>query len=210
MRSHRLRYLQSLQRRKIAGVAALGALSVVAPACSSNDAQVFNADTSVAEATISSTTVAESATTFAATSAEHAIAFTYAPTSAGKQENPYVAVWMEDASGTLIRTIALWYEQSGKGSRWLRHLRSWYDASSGNPTSTGATKSPGTYSLVWDGTDENGVVVAAGQYTIFVETAREKGPYSISSAQITVGSGAYSITIPNNGELSGLSISSQG
>lgn len=138
---------------------------------------------------------------------ELVVDFTYAPDATdGRVRNPYVAVWVEDTTGTYVSTIAVWYEQSDKGTRWLSDLRAWMSASGGEvaTTSTGATRSPGSYSVVWDGTDLDGNAVAQGDYVVLVEAAREHGPYEVTSATITIGDAGTSVTLPDNGELSGL------
>jgi len=115
-------------------------------------------------------------------------------------------VWVEDASGNLVKTISLWFEQ-GKGARWLNDLRSWSSASGGeiDATASGSTRSAGSYSVAWNGQGANGAPVPAGTYTLFVEAAREKGPYEITSTPITIGKGGFTVALPDNGELSGLS-----
>jgi hypothetical protein len=233
----RSRYLRVARRAYLAQLAAVGALSVVPLACGGqDDSAVFaagsassttahdtasHATTTLAQAAASTATTARAAggtgvaTTAVATTAkastipagaELAVSFTYTPASSPAR-NPYIAVWVEDASGKLVRTISLWYEQGGKGSRWLNDLRSWASASGSRPdaTTSGATRSAGSYSVVWDGTDLTGARVAAGTYTLFVESAREHGPHAITSAAVTLGAGATAVALPDQGELTALS-----
>lgn len=188
------------------------------PASSADTTTATTTPTSTLTSTTTPTTATTPATSAPATSApttngtfpaggEVAVDFTYAAdASTGQVRNPYVAVWVEDAEGNYVTTIAVWYEQSGKGTRWLSDLRSWMSASNGDvsTSSTGATRSPGSYSVVWDGTDLDGNPVAQGDYVIFVEAAREHGPYEITSATITIGDSGTSVTLPDNGELSSL------
>jgi NAD(P)-dependent dehydrogenase (short-subunit alcohol dehydrogenase family) len=47
---------------------------------------------------------------------ELAINFEVFAPSSGRYKRPYIAVWIEDASGFPVRTLALWV-QTGKGSR---------------------------------------------------------------------------------------------
>lgn len=134
---------------------------------------------------------------------EMIVEFTYSASSEGRVHNPYVAVWVEDADGNLVSTVGVWYEQSGQGSRWLSDLRQWSAASGGDVVAsvTGATRTPGSYALVWDGTDDTGAPVAHGEYVLFVESAREHGPYQITSAAITVSDDGFEVELPDDGEL---------
>lgn len=141
--------------------------------------------------------------------AELAVSFTFEPdgTGRGPARNPYIAVWVEDASGNLVDTISVWYAQGGKGDRWLDDLRSWYSASGGSADTTvvGATRAAGSYTVVWDGTDLDGNPVEQGQYVLYVEAAREHGPYEITSADLAIGDGTFSVTLDDQGELSNVS-----
>jgi hypothetical protein len=133
--------------------------------------------------------------------------FTFAVTQPGRQiRNPYVAVWVEDPAGKLVQTIGLWYMQGQKGQKWLSDLRGWYSASNGRmPVTTGATRVPGAYSVAWNGTGSDGKPVPAGNYVLFVEAAREHGPYEITSAPITIGAAGFTVPLADNGELIKLS-----
>ena len=220
---HRLRYLEAVRRAKIARIAAVGAMVVIPAACSGGDANVFSDVTVVTTPAAATDTAAPTETTapaststapvattavVAATSfpsgAEMVVDFTYAA-SGGRARNPYIAVWVEDASGNLVQTISLWMLQSQKGNRWIRDLSSWYSASGGYATTSGSTRAAGNYSVVWDGTGLDGQPVAAGEYVLFVESAREHGPHSITSSTFTISDSGFSVSIPDAGELSGLS-----
>lgn len=217
-----LRFPAALRRSRLGRLAAVGALTVLPVACGGNsDAQTLGAGSSPSAGQGSTTappaanagsgadgsTVADNpAAAPAAGEVELVLDFTYTAgaTDRGRVRNPYIAVWVEDRAGNLIQTVALWYDQSPKGDRWLRDLRSWEAASGGEVTTSGATRAAGTYSVVWDGTDLDGNAVPEGEYTLFVESAREHGPYSVTSGQILIGSQGSSVTLTDNGELSGL------
>jgi len=71
-----------------------------------------------------------------------------------------VAVWVEDADGFPVRTLVLWL-QEGRGARWHRDLTRWYkqdqvrrlvDGTKLIGTVSAATRPPGKYKAVWDGT----------------------------------------------------------
>jgi hypothetical protein len=229
------RYLRSVRAAQLARLVAAGAIVTGTAACGSgDDAEVFGAaadtsadgttsavavSTAAAPATAPVATAPETPTADPAASASAAagatfpadgelvVDFTYAPeASDGRVRNPYIAVWVEDTDGNYVSTLAVWYEQSGKGARWLSDLRAWMSSSDGQvpSTSTGATRSAGTYSLVWDGTDLDGNAVAQGDYVVWVEAAREHGPYGVTSATISITDGGATVTLPDDGELSAL------
>jgi hypothetical protein len=138
--------------------------------------------------------------------------FTYTADGGGRVRNPYIAVWVETPDGALVQTVSLWYK--ARDARYLDHLKRWYNAEStlldaGGPDNiaaiSSATQAPGSYQVVWDGTDVNGVPVAQGDYVLVVEAAREHGPYQLASAPMTIGADAFELTLDDNGELSGVS-----
>jgi hypothetical protein len=178
--------------------------SVATTETTTEAAESTPADTTEASAAIDSAATASG--TSVAASTELVVDFTFGGTSSAPMHNPYVAVWVEDADGNLVKTVSLWFE-SGKGTRWLNELRSWYSASGGAATSTssGATRAAGTYSVVWDGTDEGGNLVPQGDYVLYVEAAREHGPYEITSTPITLNGSDFTATLDDNGELSAIS-----
>ncbi len=219
-------------------MAAAGALSLVALACSANnDAAVFETGKGAAlsggpadsNPTPSTTAMAPRTTVVAQTLATPVVTtptapsvtssatfpaggqlvvnFAFSATDSGRVHNPYIAAWVEDGSGRLVKTISLWFDQSGQGTKWLSDLRGWA-ATSGrmvDQVTSGSTRNPGAYSVAWDGLDEDGVLVSVGQYRVFVEAARENGPYELTSAPITIGAQGFTVAIPSKGELTALS-----
>ncbi len=95
----------------------------------------------------------------------------------GRSHRPFVAVWVEDEKHVPVRQIALWYNKP----RWLRELRDWNNTqqnTSFDATSiASATRSPGSYTLKWDGKNDQGQYVKQGKYTICIEAAREHGTH---------------------------------
>lgn len=145
--------------------------------------------------------------------AQLVINFTYAPSeSGGRVHNPYVAVWIEDAAGELLQTVALWMK-AGK-TKYLRSLERWYTVESARLNAGGtdvvdeissATRVPDAYSVVWDGSLVAGGRAAAGDVYVCIEAAREHGPYELIREPMTLGAGGASATFPDNGELSAAS-----
>lgn len=123
-----------------------------------------------------------------------------------RYRRPYVAVWIEDKDKYPVRTIALWF----KNPRWLNELKQWYrddqlrNLSEGtdiSATVSSATRVPGSYTLKWDGKDNNGKLVKAGTYTVVIEAAREHGGHSLLRQEINFNGTPTSKTLPASEEL---------
>jgi hypothetical protein len=118
--------------------------------------------------------------------------------------NPYVAVWIEDAQGDLVQTLSVWWLVSQKGTRFLPQLRRWVHVDGTVDTLkavSGATRTPGQYSLAWDGTNLDGDMVDKGTYYINIESAREHGYYSLIREPIDLEDSSLTVQLPSNGEL---------
>lgn len=122
---------------------------------------------------------------------------------------PFVAVWVVDADNKPVRQIALWYNKP----RWLNEMRSWhatyfddFAAGVGNISSTtSATRSPGKYTLKWDGRDDRGNLVKQGTYTVYIEAAREHGTHQLMSQKITTKNPQH-IDLAGNTEIASASL----
>ncbi|HOB06216.1 MAG TPA: DUF2271 domain-containing protein [Propionibacteriaceae bacterium] len=142
------------------------------------------------------------------------VAFTYAATGqsgggkgGGPARNPYIAVWVEDAAGTLVRTISLWHLQGR--DNWLNELRRWYQVSGGKDTGSSATRAAGSYQVAWDLTNLSGARVSPGRLYVCVEASREHGPYSLAREQVDLARpGATKLA--DAGELSGITVTVAG
>ncbi len=116
---------------------------------------------------------------------------------------PYVACYVEDERGNLVRTLAL-FLMPGKGERWWNELRRYFLQSAPEKmrTLSGPTRPPGRYRVVWDGKDEAGRPVAQGRYHVCVEYAREHGPYELFREAVEIGPKPFKKTYTLKGELS--------
>jgi len=225
-----------LKRSLIAG----SLVAIPGLACSPSDKEVFakstappGTSTSTPAATSSTTPAARTTTTAAtrptspstttapttgpllAASSQLAIAFAFAPAaSGGRINNPFIAVWVEDASGALVRTVSLWYKSSE--SKYLNELRRWYAAERASiarggtdttRTISGATRVAGSYSVVWDAKNDSGALVPQGDYFVCIEAAREHGPYELIRDSLSLGTKALQKKLTDSGELTGASAS---
>ena len=127
-----------------------------------------------------------------------------------RYRRPYVAVWIEDAHGLPVRTLTLWIGLGGSGpDRWLPDLKRWYRPDEVKTLvekknmvylTARPTRSPGNYAMVWDGKDDDGKPLPLGEYTIYLESAREQGPYSITQKTVTIADTIFDEEIKANVE----------
>ena len=142
------------------------------------------------------------------------VALTYVPAENQRVKNPYVAVWIEDAQGMLVRTIGISI-QTGRGLQYVQHLKRWFrndakrvDAGGEDNVETisSPTRTPGAYDFVWDGRDSLGQLVAEGSYKLLIETAREHGPYSVLEMPLTLDGKTFTATAADSGEIQRVTI----
>jgi hypothetical protein len=124
-----------------------------------------------------------------------------------RYRRPYVAVWIEDADHNPVRTIALWTQKP----RYLPDLREWYREDQAHVSAGGldpattlstATRPPGSYTLEWDGKDNDGKLVKTGKYTVCIEAAREHGGYDIQRQELSFDNGKpQQVALPEAKEL---------
>ncbi|MBS1719041.1 MAG: DUF2271 domain-containing protein [Armatimonadetes bacterium] len=123
---------------------------------------------------------------------------------------PYVAVYIEDAQGRPVRTIGLWVQTSRRGPRWIPDLRRWFRGESSRKEADGgdlvqtvssATREAGKYNLVWDGKNDKGKAVEQGEYTVYIEAAREHGTYQLISKTVKIGTKAFKEKLTGNIEI---------
>lgn len=131
-----------------------------------------------------------------------------------RYRRPYVAVWVEDKDDFPVRTLVLWVTPNN-GLRWLPDLRRWHrsdrfrklaDETDLVKTVSGATRKPGKYSTVWDGADDSGKLVPPGEYTIFIEAAREHGSYQMIRRKVALADKPFSETLDGNLEIKSASL----
>jgi thiamine biosynthesis lipoprotein ApbE len=124
---------------------------------------------------------------------------------------PYVAVWVEDEQGKVVRNLIVWVSMGGAGpDRWLPDLKRWYKAERARRDIDGtdtvhtigrSTRPPGEYSVVWNGLDDDKQPVPPGKYTIFIETAREHGTHQSIRKEVTLADKPFSEELKGNVEI---------
>jgi FAD:protein FMN transferase len=128
--------------------------------------------------------------------AGYQVAITLPLTAPRSSKRPYVAVWVEDSSGKLVRVLAIW----GDKSKYFPDLSMLWDRVHGNVgqfrSVTRATRPAGKYALVWDGLDNDHKPLPLGSYRITVETNQEHGSYAKQAGTINLGDSPTSITLP--------------
>jgi len=96
---------------------------------------------------------------------------------------PYVAFWIESASGDRISNLAVWYDvkqKDNEGDKWLKDMRQWW-RKTGRELALPAdglsspTRAPGTHQISFDATAKPLADLPAGDYQLIVEAAREVG-----------------------------------
>lgn len=100
--------------------------------------------------------------------------------SVAAYHRPYVAVWIERPDTTAVRTLSVWYEVSNvtEGEDWLKDMRTWWRRG-GRALSlpmdgvSSATKAPGRHAVTVPAARLRDL--AAGDYVMVVEAAREQG-----------------------------------
>ena len=127
----------------------------------------------------------------------------------GTYHRPYVAVWIENEQQQPVRLVEAWLEKPD----WIKDLRRfWRKLGRSEPqlvdAKTGATKGPGSYKVRWDGKDEQGKAVAAGNYVLFVEAAREQGGRNLAKQAFTWDGSSVQIEIKASKELGKIQLTS--
>jgi thiamine biosynthesis lipoprotein ApbE len=124
---------------------------------------------------------------------------------------PYVAVWIEDKDHFPVRTVNVWFDKY----RYLNELRAWYRSDRLRAVAEGkelidsvssATRAPGKYTLKWDGKDNQGKYVAAGDYTVFIEATQEHGTYQLIKQDLAVSEMPRHIDLPGGSQVSAASL----
>jgi thiamine biosynthesis lipoprotein ApbE len=134
----------------------------------------------------------------------------------GRYRRPYVAVWIENKDGFQVRTLVLWVSFGGAGPfQWLPDLKRWNKSDRDRKlvekkeilfTVARPTRQPGKYKAIWDGKDNNGKQLGAGEYNVCIDAAREHGTYQSIRKQVTLAEKPFTEELEGNVEIKSASI----
>ncbi len=96
---------------------------------------------------------------------------------------PYIAIWIEDASGKVAANLSVWYDiklKDQEGEKWLKDIRQWWRRTGRElnlPVDgvSSPTKPPGRNTVKFDTAAGPLANLPAGDYKIIVEASREVG-----------------------------------
>jgi hypothetical protein len=134
----------------------------------------------------------------------------------GRYRRPFVAIWVEDKDGFPVRNLTLWVSLGGPGPwEWLKDMKRWYRSDQNRKrvdkkdmvlTISRPTRPPGKYSVIWDGKDDHGKPLDRGEYTVFIDAAREHGTYQGIRKQVTLADGPFAEELEGGIEIKSASI----
>jgi hypothetical protein len=132
-------------------------------------------------------------------------------TEGGRYRRPFVAVWVENKDGKVVRNVSLWVSTGGPGPwEWMKDLKRWHLSDQARKrtdkrdmvlTMSRPTRPPGKYSVIWDGKDDFDKPVPRGEYTIFIDAAREHGTYQSIQKPVTIADTPFAVELPGNIEI---------
>jgi hypothetical protein len=96
---------------------------------------------------------------------------------------PYVAIWLEKPDQSFIGNLAVWYDlklKDNEGTKWLKDMRQWWRKSGRELTMpvdglSSATRAPGEHAVAIALDKVPVKELAAGEYHLVIEAAREVG-----------------------------------
>ncbi len=128
-----------------------------------------------------------------------------------RYRRPYVAIWVEDKEGRPVRNMLLWVSQGGAGPfQWIPDLKRWHRGDLVRKKTdkremvfvvSRPTRPPGKYHVVWNGKDDLGKAVAPGDYTLYIEAAREHGTYQSIRKDVTLADQPFTEDLKGNVEI---------
>ena len=132
----------------------------------------------------------------------------------GQYVRPYVAVWLEKADGSFVKSLTLWHEMKDKrgnpvvNDKYLKSLREWWSKSGASAdmkfdSISSATRPAGQHELLFTPGKEPLDNLAPGNYQLMVEVAREiKAPRTFNGGDKPVKNGKDSSSVEASPALS--------
>jgi hypothetical protein len=99
--------------------------------------------------------------------------------------------------------------------QWLPDLKRWYKADQIRKqvdrkdmffAIARPTRPPGKYRAIWDGKDDNGKPVPPGEYTVYIDSAREHGTYQGLRKELSLADKPFSEELEGGVEIRSASI----
>lgn len=116
-----------------------------------------------------------------ASAAELAVSVQIPQLKVAEYHRPYVALWIERADASPVKTLAVWYDvkmRNNEGAQWLKDMRQWWRREGRAMTMpadgvSGPTRAPGVAQINF--TPAQLGSLPPGEYALVVEAAREVG-----------------------------------
>ena len=122
----------------------------------------------------------------------------------GRYHPPFVAIWITDQDGKLVRTL---FHLGNRPRRYLDSNYVWwrgFNADGQGPDKlvgvTRPSRPPGKYSAVWDGKDDAGNPLGVGRYVVNIEMTREHGGHSLQTIPLDIGKNPVTGSAQGEGE----------
>ncbi len=123
------------------------------------------------------------AMTVPALAAEMNVSIEIPKLTVAEYHRPYVAIWLEKPDQSFVGNLAVWYDvklKNNEGTKWLKDMRQWWRKSGREldmPVDglSSATRAPGEHKISVSLDKLPVKDLAAGEYHLVVEAAREVG-----------------------------------
>ena len=134
------------------------------------------------------------------------LTYTIPKIQSGKYRRPYVALWISDENRNAIRNLLILGEQE----RWAQENPRWWRAVGREDRSlldgyARSTRRPGTYTVEWDGRDDQGRPVDGQRFRLHLEAAREHGGHTYRTLDLDLAAPAPK-ALAADGELGDVAI----
>ena len=100
--------------------------------------------------------------------------------SVAEYHRPYVAIWIEDASGKVAANLSVWYDvdlKDSEGEKWLKDIRQWWRRTGRTLNMpidgvSSPTKAPGVNKVTFPSDKGALATLAPGDYKLVVDATR--------------------------------------